>query len=109
MLNIVEITTTLETMEQAQQLADSLVKSHLAACVQITGPIQSVYKWQGKICNSAEYRCTIKTTAKMQAKLFTAIHELHPYDVPEILVTNVSACSEAYRLWLQAQLSDDEN
>ncbi len=108
MCNIVEITTTLETMEQAQQLADALVKSRLAACVQIAGPIQSVYQWQGEICNSTEYRCTIKTTANLQARLFSAIREQHPYEVPEILVTKVSASSEAYGRWLQAQVSDDE-
>ncbi len=108
MHNIVEITTTLETKEQAQKLANELVTKRLAACVQISGPIESVYSWQGKICNSAEYRCTIKTIAELQDRLLIAIREEHPYDVPEILVTEVSASSEAYGRWLQAQVLNNE-
>lgn len=104
MTEVVEVTTTLETAEQAQVLAKWLVGQQLAACVQITGPIQSVYRWQGEICESSEYRCTIKSTQSMLEDVKQGIQQQHPYDVPEILVQNVADCSDAYAEWLQAQV-----
>ena len=104
MSSIVEVTTTLETAEQAQSLARQLVEMRLAACVQISGPIRSLYYWEEELCDSAEYRCTIKSEERLIAALEQTIKKLHPYDVPEILVTKVSHCSEEYRLWVHNQL-----
>lgn len=106
MSDIVEVTTTVETLDQAQSLADALVSQRLAACVQITGPIWSVYHWQQKIERSQEYRCTVKTTAAQADAAIAAIESSHPYDVPEILLTPVARSSLPYTAWLKAQVDD---
>lgn len=104
MSNLVEITTTLETLEQAQELGRRLVESRLAACAQLTGPITSIYRWEGQVCEANEVRLTLKTTLQISERAIATIESLHPYDVPEILVLPVQASSTAYRDWLLGQL-----
>ncbi len=104
MTGILEVTTTLETAEQAQAIARQLVESQLAACVQITGPMQSIYRWQGAVCEAEEYRCTAKTSEALLEEVMASIRSSHPYDVPEVLATEVIACSQDYAEWLRAQL-----
>ena len=57
----IQVTTTTETMEQAEKIARHLVETKLAACVQITGPIKSIYRWKGKVETTDEWLCLIKT------------------------------------------------
>ena len=101
---IVEVTTTTETAEQAQTIAREIVDQRLAACVQITGPITSVYRWQGKICESQEHKCTCKTTSSRVQTLVKTIQKMHPYDLPEILATEIDYSSQEYRDWLNDQI-----
>ena len=108
MSEIVELTTTVETEAQAQTLAEQLVNARLAGCVQITGPICSVYRWQGNVERAQEFRCTIKTLADMVDSVVAAVERMHPYDVPEILLVQVARCSAAYADWLRGQVGVDE-
>ncbi len=104
MSEFVEITTTLENEPDAQRLARALVEQRLAACVQITGPIQSVYRWQHAIQQSAEFRCTLKTRSDLKSAVVQWIETHHPYDVPEVLVVDIQDCSEGYAQWLRSEL-----
>ena len=103
MHEIVEVTTTLESAEAAQQLARAIVEKRLAGCVQVSGPIRSIYRWQGEICESDEFRCVFKSTSSVAEKLVREIEELHPYDVPEILIES-AAGAPAYANWLREQV-----
>ncbi|MCA9190511.1 MAG: divalent-cation tolerance protein CutA [Planctomycetales bacterium] len=106
MNKIVEITTTVETVEAARELAEQMVVQHLAACVQITGPIESVYRWQGQLCKTSEYKCTMKTTLQCQDLAVEWMTREHPYQIPEILVQQCES-SESYTRWLAQQLAPD--
>lgn len=110
MTKIVEITTTLDSEQAASNLAKQIVTARLAACVQITGPLLSIYRWQGEVCEAQEWRCTIKTLSSAAPKLIHFISEAHPYDVPEILVVDVQSSSTAYAQWLtdQVMVADDK-
>jgi periplasmic divalent cation tolerance protein len=99
MTTILEIRTTTDTASKAQILASKLVEHSLAACVQIDGPIQSVYRWQEKIESASEWRLSCKTTLRNRDRLIARIRELHDYDVPEILCLRVTA-SEDYAVWV---------
>jgi periplasmic divalent cation tolerance protein len=103
---IVMAVTTVATMAEAQTLATSLVDRRLAACCQIVGPITSIYRWQGKIEQSAEYQVWIKTRRDRWSELELAVQELHPYDVPELLLVEVPVTSGLYAQWLHAQLDE---
>ena len=104
MSEIIELTTTTETQAQAQLLARQLVDSRLAACVQITGPIDSIYRWQGQVCEAREYRCTVKSIKRLSQQLVQEVVRQHPYETPEILVVDIAHCSDAYAQWLVSQV-----
>lgn len=97
---IVQVTTTLDTKEQADLVAKQLVEKRLAACVQVSGPIVSTYRWQGEINQSQEYRCQMKTTDQALERLIETLEELHPYDTPEIVCHRALAVNDAYGTWV---------
>ena len=103
-MDYIVITTTTENASDAHRIADALIEHHLAACVQIVGPIQSVYRWQGKVEHAEEYRCEIKTRATNFAAISDVLRELHPYDVPEIIAIPLVNISADYGKWLDEQL-----
>ena len=76
----IQVTTTTENQISAKQIADVLINKKLAACVQIVGPITSIYRWQGKIENSQEWMCSIKTREDLYPQVEENIKNNHSYD-----------------------------
>ena len=104
MTSVVQVFTTTGTEAVAREIAEVLVDKHLAACVQIAGPITSTYRWQGKIETAEEWLCIIKTTQGLYEEVESTIRELHPYDVPEIVAVPVTAISQDYLEWLKGSV-----
>ena len=100
MKSYIQISTTTETKEQAQKIAQYLVEAKLAACVQITGPITSIYRWKGKVENAQEWFCLIKTTDDLYNKVEAAIKDLHTYETPEIIAVQIVKGSKEYLNWI---------
>jgi periplasmic divalent cation tolerance protein len=100
----IQVCTTLPSEEAARRLAQELVERRLVACVQWSGPITSIYQWQGKIEESQEWLCTAKTRTDSFDGLVAAISAMHPYDVPEIIATPVVAIAEPYARWIDQQV-----
>jgi periplasmic divalent cation tolerance protein len=96
-------------MEKAEALASALVERRLAACVNIVGPIRSIYRWKDAIEREQEYLLLIKTTAERAADLAATFSELHPYDLPERVEFNIEGGSGGYLEWLSAQVDRDTN
>ena len=101
MTDAIQITTTTGDRGTAERIATELVDRRLAACVQISGPVDSTYRWQEKIETTEEWLCTIKALAANYLAIEQLIKQIHPYDVPEILAVPVTAGSEAYLEWLR--------
>ena len=95
---------TCASQEQAERIADALVASRLAACVNILGGVRSIYRWQGKVESSAEVLLLIKTSAALTPQVQATISQLHSYETPEFLVLPVSGGSPAYLDWMTASL-----
>lgn len=104
MTNAIIVLTTTGSRAEAESLAAALVERQLAACVQIVGPIQSVYRWQGAIEQSEEFLCLVKSQQSHYAALEAAIRNLHSYEVPEILALPVTSGSTDYLAWLSTSL-----
>jgi len=98
------ILTSIDDKSKAQAIAKALVQSKLAACVQISAQGESVYMWEGKLCQEAEYYLSIKTTAALKDKVVAWLENNHPYDTPEIIVLNAKASTE-YQYWLHNNLT----
>ncbi len=105
MNNILQIQTTIDQRESALAIAEDLVTRQLAACAQVSGPITSVYRWKGKVETAAEWTCTVKTTANLYSAVECRIRQLHSYEEPEIVASEIVATSAGYRRWLQAQVT----
>ena len=106
MKSYIQITTTTETKEEAQKIAQYLVDTKLAACVQITGPITSIYRWKGKVENAQEWLCLIKTQDDLYDKVEAAIKKLHPYETPEIIAVPIVKGSKEYLKWIDNELEN---
>ncbi len=87
--------------EEAARLADLLVGSRLAACVQIMPEIESIYRWQGKIERQSEVLLIAKTLRSKFEDLEREVRALHSYETPEILALPVVVGSQPYLEWLQ--------
>lgn len=99
---LVVITTT-DSAEAAEALGRGLVEARLAACVQISGPVRSVYRWDGETQVDTEWQCWIKTAADRYPDLAEWIATHHSYDVPEIVALPVVAGSAEYLTWVTDQ------
>jgi len=102
----IQVLTTTARREEAERIARELVELRLAACVQIAGPITSIYHWQGKIETGEEWQCLAKTRSDLFARVEEAIRRIHPYEVPEILAIPVVAGSASYLTWLDAETTN---
>lgn len=91
--------TTLPSREAAQALAREAVQRRLAACVQIQS-IDSIYRWQGQVCEEPEWRLLFKTTQARQAGLAALIADLHPYELPALLSLPVQWAEPGFAAWI---------
>jgi periplasmic divalent cation tolerance protein len=94
------VLTTWPADADAEAFARTIVEERLAACVNLSAPLTSLYRWQGTIEQAAERQITIKTTRARVEALKVRLHELHSYEVPELIVLPIAAGSEAYLTWI---------
>lgn len=104
---LIQVVTTAGEKQVAQSIAAELVAQRLAACVQVSGPVTSTYRWQGEVETAEEWLCTAKTTRSLFGEVERVVHELHPYDTPELIATAIVAASGAYEAWLREQVRRD--
>ena len=100
----IQVMMTTETEEQAQQIAKHLVEEKLAACVHICGPMESIYRWKGKIEMAPEFLCLVKTREDLFPQVEAAIKKLHSYETPEIIAVPIVRGSTEYMTWLDDEL-----
>lgn len=90
--------------KEAKELASQLINLKLAACANILGPINSIYKWDGKIQDDEEYVLILKSTELLAEQLSNKLEELHSYDCPCILALD-SKANNVFSEWLNKELS----
>lgn len=98
------VTTTCSDRTAIQEIAQHLVDSRLAACVQLSGPVLSVYRWEDKVESTEEWLLQAKTRASLWETVVATINSLHPYDVPELLATPLAQIAPDYERWLDEVL-----
>jgi periplasmic divalent cation tolerance protein len=98
------VLTTLTDEQQAEKFAAALVDRRLAACVNIVGPIRSIYRWKGSVEREREFLLIIKTTSEQASRLEAAFKELHPYELPERVELSVEGGSEPYLAWIAGEV-----
>lgn len=86
--------------ETARSICTALVESRLAACVNLVGDIESIYRWKGEIESATECLAIFKTTADRLPEFASQLQRAHPYEVPEILALPLSQGLPEYLAWV---------
>jgi len=94
------VITTTDSVEAAEELGRGIVEARLGACVQIVGPIRSVYRWEDDVQIDQEWQCWIKTSTDRLGALAEHIKKNHSYDVPEVVALPIVGGSEDYLTWV---------
>jgi periplasmic divalent cation tolerance protein len=89
---------------EAGKLAEMLVGTHLAACVQILHPMTSVFHWKGTIQRQNEVLLIAKTESSRFEAIEREVRALHSYETPEIIALPITAGSLPYLKWLSASI-----
>ncbi len=92
---------------EARSIARALVERKLAACVNLLpAPVESVYRWKGKIESAKEFLLIVKTTRKRFAAVQAEIRRLHSYEVPEIIALPIAMGSRDYLTWIAESVAN---
>ena len=102
---LVLVTTTVDSMSDAEELAKLVLDHSLAACVQIEQPIVSLYRWKGKLERASEVRLTLKTTVSRWPDLKLKLGQAHRYEEPEIIMCEIKDSTDGYCNWVIEQTS----
>ena len=86
--------------EEGARIGRALVEERLAACVNVVGPIRSIYRWEGAVEEAEEHLLVVKARAADLAALDARVRALHSYDVPEVLALSVTGGAAGYLAWL---------
>lgn len=93
--------------EKALSIAQQLVNEKLAACVNILPKVTSVYPWQGAVQTDSESLLLIKSEKKIYPRLEARLREIHPYELPEIVMVCIEQGFPEYLNWISQWLSSD--
>ena len=113
--SVLLVVTTVGTEEQALDIAQRLLESQLAACVNILPGVRSVFRWKGKVQHEGEFLLMVKTLKENFERVRNVIQELNTYELPEILAFPASHVDEAFAAWVATNStgiespSDDED
>jgi len=98
------ILSTASSKDEAQDIARALVERRLVACVNILGPVDSIYRWKGQVEESQEFLMLIKTQADRFESVREAIRGLTSYDTPEVIQIPIEDGLPAYLHWISESI-----
>ncbi len=87
----------------AAEVVGRLVEERLVACGNILPGAMSIYRWEGQVHRDDESVVILKTTRQLLSRVLARAEELHPYDVPELLVHRVADGADAYLDWVRRE------
>lgn len=94
--------------DAAEAVVSSLVEERLAACGNVLPGAVSIYRWEGRTRRDEEAVVVLKTLRRLAPRILERAAELHPYDVPELLVHEVAAGDAAYLDWVRHECDGPE-
>lgn len=94
---------TVPSRAEGERIAETVVGERLAACVNVVGPVCSIYRWEGAVCREDEHLLVLKTSRACYPALAARVRALHPYEVPEVIALPVEVGLAAYLAWIAAE------
>ena len=100
-MSVVSVYVLFASGEEAERIGRTVVEERLAACINILGPVRSIYRWQGAVETADEIAAILKTSHLQADALITRIAELHTYDVPCIVTWPIDKILRSYADWVE--------
>jgi periplasmic divalent cation tolerance protein len=94
--------------EDAERIAKHVVENRHAACANIVTQLRSIYRWEGRVCDDQECLMYMKTTREHFEALSTAVREVHPYSVPEIIALPIVDGYDGYMRWVRENTGPEQ-
>ena|SRR5262245_44590305 len=99
-MSVVSLYAVFANAPEAERIGRAMVEERLAACVNILGPIHSIYRWQGAVETADEVAAIFKTHHWQSDALMARIAELHSYEVACIVTWPIDKILGAYADWV---------
>lgn len=103
-MSVVSVYATFANAEEAERIGRAVIEGRLAACVNLLGPVHSIYRWRGAIETTDEVAAIFKTSTGCVDTLMTRIAALHSYDVPCIVTWPIDKTLGNYAQWIEDSL-----
>lgn len=100
-MEFIVIYCTVPNKKEGKEIAKRLLEYKLVACVNIIEKVESVFSWDGEICEEKEALMIIKTRKEHFTKINHAIQKLHSYNVPEVIAMPIVQADETYLKWIE--------
>ncbi len=100
----VVVSTSCDDQAVCRDIAQLVLEKRLAACVQLMSPMTSFYWWEGRMARDSEYLLVMKSERSLFGQLVKTVRSIHPYDVPEIIATDITDIDADYAGWMQETL-----
>jgi periplasmic divalent cation tolerance protein len=104
-MSVISVYAIFANADEAERIGRAMVEERLAACINILGPIRSIYRWKGAIETSDEVAAIFKTSEERASDLIARIAALHSYDVPCIAAWPIDHVFQAYADWVEDTLA----
>lgn len=100
-MSVVSLYVLFANAQEAERIGRAVVEERLAACINILGPVRSIYRWQGSVETADEIAAVLKTSNAEADALITRIAGLHSYDVPCIVTWPIDKVLGSYADWVE--------
>jgi periplasmic divalent cation tolerance protein len=100
-MSVISVYSVFANTEEAERIGRAMVDEKLAACINILGPIRSIYRWKGAVESSDEVAAIFKTTEDRAGQLITRVAAMHSYDVPCVAAWPIDKIVGAYADWVE--------
>ena len=109
MTDAIMIITSVGSEQQAITIAEELVQQELASAVNILPTMRTIYRFNGKVFDDEENYLIIKTTDDLFEKVSIVIHQMHTYEIPEIMGINIRHCPKDFLKWVNQNVHPEED
>ena len=106
-MSVVSVYAVFADADEAERISRAMVEERLAACINILGPIRSIYRWKGAVESADEVAAIFKTAQHQADALIARIAGLHSYDLPCIVTWPVDKLLVSYADWVEGSVEDD--
>ena len=100
-MSVISVYVVFPDAEEAERIGRTAVEERLAACVNLLGPIRSIYRWKGAVEQADEVAAIFKTTDQQADALIMRIAGLHSYDVPCVVTWPIDKILAPYAEWVE--------